>query len=263
MKGLLKATAKGKWVYLLALCWCYLCSMTQREMRDFILLPGAPFQGFGTSVFILSGTFFFHLRKCASFFTNELYKVFFFCCCWYYRLGLVWFFILILRSWSLGTVVYFGGLGVWDRVIKGNEFITHVTCNNSLWSTFENRESKWMKCQFCLISSQQYSLLALYPITIENMLSHFFISVCWEIYVCIHNLMFTFYIQFLNWILFRVELKEWLWFIILYVYNWVHFMAQLKKENNVPGKIIYIPYPFKIFVLVISLHFKVINTRSH
>lgn len=94
--------------------------MTQREMRDFILLPGPPSQAsawrFRTSVCILSGNFFvfFHLGKCAFSSQMSCTEYFFVCLLLmlYFRFGLpLYVTINILEFENYGVFWWLRGLG--------------------------------------------------------------------------------------------------------------------------------------------------------
>lgn len=179
MKGFLKATAKGKWVHLLALCWCYLCSVTHREMRDFNLQPEPLSQGFRMLAlwdqclytewehfFILRSVFLFTWRNLA-----ECLYICVFCC---FDLD---HFFKNLKILDFGNCGVLWWLGVLVRVIRENDLITHRTCNNSLWSIFEKQRIKVNQVQISLDIFPRICCSAfisvLYLITVENMPSHF------------------------------------------------------------------------------------------
>lgn len=159
----------------------------------------------------------------------------FFWCCRCYCFG--WFLILILGSWSLGTVVYFGGLVVLNRVIRENELITLGICKYSLkriWGAENQSEGNvsfvrylsknilfWFYINSKSANCRKY-VISFLPVSVGEWMHVF----KFDIYI----LQLVFKLDF-----FQCWVKEWLWFLMLCVHNWVHFMAQLKKENNDPG----------------------------
>lgn len=120
MKGFLKATAKGKWVHLLVLCWCYLCSVTHREMRGFILLPGQPSQGF-SMLALWDQCLYTEWENVSSWGMSFLQKTEFcrvFCCC-YCCFDLVCFLNFNRRLLEFGNHVVFWWLGGFGQSYKG------------------------------------------------------------------------------------------------------------------------------------------------